>query len=102
HTHNNTGFAMANTLAAIEAGAQLVDSTLQGIGRATGNPSTEQLLLALQRLGHERQIEREPILKLGDLARSLFAEKGNNPTHFVSGAGKIHSRNVPPLLKMAQ
>jgi 4-hydroxy 2-oxovalerate aldolase/long-chain acyl-CoA synthetase len=102
HAHNNSGLAMANSLAAVEAGATLVDSTLQGIGRATGNPSTEQLLLALQHHGHEVEIVRDPVLRLGEMARSLFAEKGNDPTHFVSGAAGVHSRAVPTLYRLAE
>jgi 4-hydroxy-2-oxovalerate aldolase len=101
HAHNNLGMAIANSLAAIDAGAGLVDSTLQGIGRATGNASTEQMLLLLQRSGHEPGIARDPILRLGDLARGLFAEKGNDPLHFVSGAARMHSRYVPALVKHA-
>src|ERR1041385_3013848 len=37
HAHNNLGLAVANTLAAMEAGATLLDCTLNGLGRATGN-----------------------------------------------------------------
>jgi 4-hydroxy-2-oxovalerate aldolase len=101
HAHNNSGLAIANSLAAVAAGATLVDTTLQGIGRATGNPSTEQTVLALQKLGHEQLIDRELVMTLGDLARSLFAEKGNDPTHFISGSAMVHSRNVQPLLRKA-
>jgi 4-hydroxy 2-oxovalerate aldolase len=101
HAHNNTGLALANCLAAIEAGATRVDSTLQGVGRGTGNPSTEQLLLALQALGHERSVRVDPILRLGDLARPLFEDKGQDPTFFASGIAEIHSSNVPLLVKHA-
>ena len=102
HAHNNTGLALANCLAAIDAGATRVDSTLQGVGRGTGNPSTEQLLLALQALGHERDVQIDPILRLGDLARPLFDSKGQEPTFFASGIAEIHSSNVPLLVKYAE
>ncbi len=102
HAHNNIGLAVANSLAAIEAGATLVDSSLQGIGRATGNPPTEQLLLLLQRLGHELQVDRDTILSMGEMSRSLFAERGNDPTHFVSGTARLHSRHVANLVRVAK
>ncbi len=102
HAHNNSGLATANSLAALEAGATLVDGTLQGMGRATGNPTTEHLVLALQKLGHETGIEREAVLALGDLSRSLFAERGNDPTFFCSGAAGVHSRALPNLRKVAK
>jgi 4-hydroxy-2-oxovalerate aldolase len=101
HAHHNTGMALAICVAAIEAGATRVDSTLQGIGRGAGNPPTEQLLLLLQSLGHEREIAIDPVLRLGDLARPLFEDKGQDPTFFASGIAQIHSGNVPVLLKHA-
>ncbi len=101
HAHNNTAMAMASCLAAVDAGATLLDSTLQGIGRATGNPSTEQLLLALQRRGHETHIDRDAVLTLGELARPLFAERGTDPTHFISGSARLHSRYLGPLAREA-
>ncbi|HVE86469.1 MAG TPA: hypothetical protein VND93_26615 [Myxococcales bacterium] len=102
HTHNNRGLAMANCLAAIAAGATMVDGTLQGIGRATGNAPTEQLLLALQALGHETGVRREHVLQAGTLARALFAAKGNDPLYFVSGAARLHSRALPELCRAAE
>jgi 4-hydroxy 2-oxovalerate aldolase len=102
HTHNNTGLAVANSLAAVAAGATLLDGTLQGIGRATGNASTEHLVLLLQRLGHEKKIDTEAVMRLGDVARSLFAERGNDPTNFASGAARLHSRYIPGVLKTAE
>jgi 4-hydroxy-2-oxovalerate aldolase len=102
HAHNNGALALANSLAAVAAGAELVDATLQGVGRATGNASTEQTMLALQRLGHEKALDREAIYRLGETARSLFAERGNDPTCFVSGAAGIHSRALPGLFKLAE
>ena len=47
HMHENLGLALANTLAAVRAGVDYVDSTLLGMGRGAGNVRTEQLLLAL-------------------------------------------------------
>ena len=43
HGHNNLNLANANCLAAIEAGALFVDSSLAGIGRSAGNAQTEVL-----------------------------------------------------------
>lgn len=48
HGHNDFGLGMANALAAIEAGAEVVDTTLNGWGDRTGNPPTEEFAAALQ------------------------------------------------------
>lgn len=102
HAHNNLGLAVANSLAAVEEGATLVDCTLNGLGRATGNAPTEQVILALQGRGHEREIDVEPIARLSGMYRALFEGKGNHPINFVSGAAMLHSRNVPAVTAEAR
>lgn len=48
HPHNSLQMAFANTLQAIQSGANIVDSTIFGIGRGAGNLQTEVLLSYLQ------------------------------------------------------
>ncbi len=47
HTHNDKGLAVANALAAIEAGAGMVECTVNGLGERAGNASLGALLLCL-------------------------------------------------------
>ncbi len=44
HFHNNCGLALANTLAAIDAGCVTADTTFKGMGRGAGNAETEMLI----------------------------------------------------------
>ena len=44
HFHNNCGLALANTLAAIDAGCEIADTTFKGMGRGAGNAETEMLI----------------------------------------------------------
>ena len=44
HGHNNLELALANTLASIDAGVNIVDSTVMGMGRGAGNLKTELLI----------------------------------------------------------
>jgi 2-isopropylmalate synthase len=48
HCHNDLGLAVANTLAAIEAGARQVECTMNGIGERAGNASLEEIVMALR------------------------------------------------------
>ncbi|MCD6389844.1 MAG: 2-isopropylmalate synthase, partial [Desulfobulbaceae bacterium] len=48
HCHNDLGLAVANSLAAIQAGARQVESTLNGIGERAGNTAMEELVMALR------------------------------------------------------
>ena len=47
HCHNDLGLAVANTLAAIQAGARQVECTINGIGERAGNASLEEIVMAL-------------------------------------------------------
>lgn len=47
HCHNDLGLAVANTLAAIHAGARQVECTINGIGERAGNASLEEIAMVL-------------------------------------------------------
>jgi 2-isopropylmalate synthase len=46
HCHNDLGLAVANTLAALDAGAQQAECTINGIGERAGNASLEEIVMA--------------------------------------------------------
>jgi len=48
HCHNDLGLAVANTLAAVAAGARQVECTINGIGERAGNASLEEIVMALR------------------------------------------------------
>jgi len=66
HAHNNLAMAMANSIAAIEAGAGYVDGTLRGLGAGAGNTQIEVLAGVLQRMGIHTGVD---FYKLMDLAK---------------------------------
>ncbi len=47
HCHNDLGLAVANSLAAVEAGARQIECTVNGIGERAGNASLEEFAMAL-------------------------------------------------------
>ena len=50
HFHNDFGLAIANSLAAVEEGAEVVHTTVLGMGERAGQAATEQLAMALKLL----------------------------------------------------
>ena len=48
HCHNDLGLAVANSLAAIAAGARQVECTVNGIGERAGNASLEEIVMAMR------------------------------------------------------
>jgi 2-isopropylmalate synthase len=52
HCHDDLGLAVANTLAAVEAGVGQVECTVNGIGERAGNAALEEIVMALRVRGH--------------------------------------------------
>jgi 2-isopropylmalate synthase len=48
HCHNDLGLAVANSLAAVMAGARQVECTINGIGERAGNAALEEVIMALR------------------------------------------------------
>ncbi|MDO4551108.1 MAG: 2-isopropylmalate synthase [Planctomycetia bacterium] len=48
HCHNDLGMAVANTLAAVEAGAGQIECTINGIGERAGNCALEEVVMAIR------------------------------------------------------
>ena len=68
HSHNNLGLAIANSLAAVEEGAEYIDGTCRGLGAGAGNAQIEVLCAVLGRLGYETGVN---IYGLMDLAEDV-------------------------------
>lgn len=70
HIHDTRNMGMVNTLAAIEAGIDMVQSTLGGLGGcpfapgASGNTSTEDLVNMLNEMGFETGVDVEKLVSL--------------------------------------
>jgi 2-isopropylmalate synthase len=75
HNHNDLGLAVANSLAAIEAGARQVECTINGIGERAGNASLEEIVMALHvradRLPFETGIDTKQLYPASKLLSSI-------------------------------
>ncbi|HWV55871.1 MAG TPA: 2-isopropylmalate synthase, partial [Longimicrobiales bacterium] len=71
HCHDDLGLAVANSLAAIEAGARQVECTINGIGERAGNAALEEIAMALHVrndvLPHETGIRTREIYRTSQL-----------------------------------
>ena len=70
HGHNNLSMAMANTVAAVEAGATYIDGSLRALGAGSGNTQTEVMVAVLERLGYNTGID---LYKIMDVANDTVA-----------------------------
>lgn len=75
HFHNDFGLANANSLAAVEEGAEVIHSTVLGMGERAGQASTEQIALALELLyGVDTGVKLD---KLAGLTRTVAELTGH-------------------------
>lgn len=83
HSHNMLGLAVANSLAAYEAGARWISATVGGIGERGGNAPLAEILVALRLLYGERDHD---LTTLTELSRfTLSTENGGFGGSFMSG-----------------
>jgi 4-hydroxy-2-oxovalerate aldolase len=66
HTHNNLGLAIANALAAAQAGATYIDGTLCGLGAGAGNAQIEVLVAVLERAGFSSNTDLDAIIEIAE------------------------------------
>ncbi|MCS6769290.1 MAG: 2-isopropylmalate synthase [Candidatus Caldarchaeum sp.] len=73
HCHDDFGLAVANSLAGVEAGAEIVHATINGIGERAGNASLEEVAASLKFLyGVETNIRFEKIFRVSRLVERLM------------------------------
>ncbi|MGH1461661.1 MAG: 2-isopropylmalate synthase [Neptuniibacter sp.] len=75
HCHNDLGLAVANSLAAVGAGARQVECTINGLGERAGNASLEEVVMAVRTrkdsLGVETNIDTTQIVPASRLVSSV-------------------------------
>jgi 2-isopropylmalate synthase len=86
HCHNDSGVAVANSIAAIEAGADMVQGTINGIGERCGNAD---LIPIIANLKIKLRINCIPDANLKDLT---------HVSHFISEISNMRVRNDQPFV----
>lgn len=102
HGHDNLGLAVAHSLSAIEMGATVVDASLQGFGRSSGNAATELLVAAMDRMGVDTGIDMLQIMDIGEkYIKPLIRGNGLSSLDMVTGYAQFHSSYMSTIRKYA-
>jgi 4-hydroxy 2-oxovalerate aldolase len=99
HAHNNLGLAVSNTMAAIEAGATIVDVTARGFGAGAGNAPLELVAANLQVGKIDSRIRLLDALDAADLAEANFVKRipTNDSVTIASGVAGVFSGFAAPV-----
>jgi 2-isopropylmalate synthase len=89
HCHDDLGMAVANSLAAVKAGARQVEGCINGIGERAGNASIEEVVMALKvrsdfYSGLETQIDATQLYATSEML-ATFTGQGPQPNKAIIG-----------------
>lgn len=104
HAHNNLGMAIANSIAAVEAGAEILDGCARGFGAGAGNAQLEVLVAVLHRMGYETGIDLYKILDAADLAETELMKQVPtiSSTSVISGLSGVFSGFLKPVTRISK
>ena len=89
HCHDDTGNAVANSLAAVRAGARQIQGTLNGLGERCGNANLVTLIPTLQlKMGYETGLTDDDLTRLTHLSRMLDERLNRQPNRSAPYVGE--------------
>jgi 2-isopropylmalate synthase len=89
HCHNDTEQAVANSLAAVEAGVRQVQGTINGIGERCGNANLISIIPTLMlKMGFETGVSHKQLAKIGALSRLVDERLNRAPNNHAPYVGK--------------
>lgn len=107
HTHNDFGMAVANSFAAMENGAYVIHTCLNGLGERTGNASTDQIMMGMKLLyGLENDYHLEKIKEVSERVAKIVKRPlaynapftGSNTFSRESGIGVEFVKDNPVVM----
>lgn len=103
HGHNNLGMAVMNSVAAVRAGAGIIEGTIRGFGAGAGNAQLEVLVAVFRRLGWDTGIDLYKVLDLAQMAEKDFnpVAVNINTLSIVSGLAGVFSGFARHVAKAA-
>lgn len=98
HCHNDLGLAVANSMAAVQAGARQIECTINGIGERAGNCSLEEVAMIMQTrkdiLGVQTNINHQEIARTSKLVSQLCNMPVQPNKAIVGGNAFSHSSGI--------
>jgi 4-hydroxy 2-oxovalerate aldolase len=105
HAHNNLSLAVANSIAAVEAGATILDCCSRGFGAGAGNAQLEVIVAVLEKMGYSTGVDLYKVLDLSEIAEKELLKKvssGIKSISIVSGLAGVFSGFVKHVERISQ
>lgn len=104
HGHNNLGLAVANSLTAVEHGADIIDACIRGFGAGAGNTQLETLIPVLEQYGYKTGIDFEKTVIEAELVMDYMVEKVPVPApiNILTGLNRLFSGFEKPIIEAAK
>ena len=95
HTHDTSGVNAASVLAAIESGADIVDSAISAMSGSTSQPNLNSLVAALQHTPHDSGLDLDALNEFADYwdqVRTFYAPFDTSPR---TGSAEVYLHEMP-------
>ena len=104
HAHNNLGCAVANSLTAVEYGADYIDGCIRGFGAGAGNAPLELLIPVLEQSGFNVGINFQDTIKEADNVMDYLVPSApiTTPINVLTGLKKLFSGFEKPIVNASK
>lgn len=104
HAHNNLGCAVANSLTAVEFGADYIDGCIRGFGAGAGNAPLELLIPVLEQSGFQVGIDFQQTIKEADSVMDYLIPSApiTTPINVLTGLKKLFSGFEKPIVSASK
>jgi len=104
HAHNNLGCAVANSLVAVEFGADYIDGCIRGFGAGAGNAPLELLIPVLEQSGFQVGIDFQQTIKEADSVMEYLVPSApiTTPINILTGLKRLFSGFEKPIVNASK
>ena len=97
HAHNNLGMTIANSVAAVRAGAKIIDATSRGLGAGAGNCQLEVIVAVLLKMGYKIDLDLFTLMDNSEriIARLMTKPQEIGTVSLTSGLAGVFSGFAP-------
>ncbi len=95
HVHSTTGVTLVSLMKAIEAGADIVDTSISSLSLGPGHNPTEALVEMLEGTGYETKLDKDRLVKIKEHFASVRPRYAEFESKFIGVESQIFESQIP-------